>query len=287
MRLVEHPLPGSLPDLLGQPPTEVMSLVWLGQAGFVLDGSGHRVVIDPYLSDSLREKYRGTRFPHERRMPAPVAPEAIRHVTAVLATHAHTDHLDPGTLPALLKANPLAVLVAPASAAEVAAARAGIGSDRLRLVDAGDEIRFTSRLAVKATRAAHETLERDDHGRHRFLGFAVHVAGATVFHSGDTIPFEGQTEEVQALGADVALLPVNGRDETRRANGIPGNLTVEEAVTLARRAGIRSVIAHHFGLFDFNTIPRATVEAVAVAVTDLQLAPARIGVIYRLEQEAT
>jgi len=287
MRLVEHPLPGSLPNLLGQPPAEAVSLVWLGQAGFVLDGGGHRVVIDPYLSDSLSEKYRGTRFPHDRLMPAPVASEAIRHVTAVLATHAHTDHLDPGTLPALLDANPLAVLVAPASAAEVAVARAGIGPDRLRLLDSGDHLRIAPRLAVTATRAAHETLERDDQGRYRFLGFAVHLAGATVFHSGDTVPFEGQTEEVQALGADLALLPVNGRDETRRASGIPGNLTVEEAVMFARRAEIPSVIAHHFGLFDFNTVPRATVEAVAAALTDLQLAPARIGAIYRLEQEAT
>jgi len=287
MRLVEHPLPGPLSAHLAQPPAEAISLVWLGQAGFVVDGGGHRVVIDPYLSDSLSEKYQGTRFPHARLMPAPLAPEGITHVTAVLATHAHTDHLDPGTLPALLGANPGALLVAPASATDVALARAGISQDRLRTIEAGERLAICPGLEVAATRAAHEFLEQDAQGRHRFLGLAVRVAHATIFHSGDTIPFEGQVEEVRALGADLALLPVNGRDEMRRANGIPGNLTVEEAVTLARAAGVPSVIAHHFGLFDFNTVPRATVEAAGSAVTDPHLAAARTGAIYRLEQEAT
>ena len=287
MRLVEHPLPGPLSAHLAKPPAEAVSLVWLGQAGFVLDGGGHRVVIDPYLSDSLSEKYRGTSFPHARLMPAPVAPAAIAHVTAVLATHAHTDHLDPGTLPGLLEANPGAGLVAPTSATKPALARAGIGPDRLRPLDAGERLSIGPGLAVTATRAAHETLERDDQGRHRFLGLAVSLAGATVFHSGDTVPFEGQVEELRALGADLALLPVNGRDEMRRTNGIPGNLTVAEAVTLARAAGVPSVIAHHFGLFDFNTVPRASIEAVGSTVTDLHLAAARTGAIYCLEQEVT
>ncbi|EYD74295.1 hypothetical protein Rumeso_04159 [Rubellimicrobium mesophilum DSM 19309] len=243
------------------------------------------MVIDPYLSDSLAEKYRGTRFPHRRMMPAPVAPGGIAHVTAVLATHAHTDHLDPGTLPALLAANPDAVLVAPASVAETALARSGIAPGRLRSIDAGGTLHLNPDLIVAATRAAHESLETDDQGRHRFLGLAIRCGGATLFHSGDTIPFEGQVEEVRALGADLALLPVNGRDAERRANGVPGNLTVAEALGLARRAGIPAVVAHHFDLFDFNTVPRAEVEAVAARTTDIRLAPARTGVIYRLEED--
>ena len=37
---------------------------WLGQAGFLIRWREFRLVIDPYLSDSLATKYRGTRFPH-------------------------------------------------------------------------------------------------------------------------------------------------------------------------------------------------------------------------------
>ena len=39
---------------------ETTSLYWLGQAGFVLDIGAHRLLIDPYLSDSLAAKYAGT-----------------------------------------------------------------------------------------------------------------------------------------------------------------------------------------------------------------------------------
>jgi L-ascorbate metabolism protein UlaG (beta-lactamase superfamily) len=37
-------------------------------------------LIDPYLSDSLAKKYRGKTFAHERMMPVPVAPEALKEI---------------------------------------------------------------------------------------------------------------------------------------------------------------------------------------------------------------
>ncbi|WP_210528811.1 MBL fold metallo-hydrolase [Rubellimicrobium arenae] len=282
MRLSERSLFGPLADLLARPPGEALGIVWLGQAGFVVDGAGLRVVIDPYLSDSLEEKYRGSALDHRRQMPAPVAPDGIRHVTAVLSTHAHGDHMDPGTLPGLLAANPGAVLVAPAHSTAQALERGGIGPDRLRPIDAGQTLTLGPGLEVTATRAAHESLETDAEGRHRWLGFALRLAGATVFHSGDTIPFEGQVEEVRALRPDVMLLPVNGRGK-----GVPGNMTPDEAASLARGAGAGAAILHHFGLFAFNTVPRPELDVVVARVRDIPLAPARPDVIYRLEPEAT
>jgi hypothetical protein len=44
-----------------------ITLYWLGQAGFVIQaGGGRRLIIDPYLSDTLAEKYEGTATPHKR-----------------------------------------------------------------------------------------------------------------------------------------------------------------------------------------------------------------------------
>ena len=54
-------------------------------------------------------------------------------------------------------------------------------------------------------RAAHETLERDDGGRHRFLGYGMGFGNVRIFHSGDTIPFDGQDEEIKAFAPDLAL----------------------------------------------------------------------------------
>ena len=70
-------------------------LHWLGQAGFWIDTGAHRILIDPYLSDSLARKYAGQANDHRRMMPVPVVPEALPRPDVVLVTHAHTDHMDP------------------------------------------------------------------------------------------------------------------------------------------------------------------------------------------------
>jgi len=41
-------------------------LWWLGQSGFLIQWQGKHLLIDPYLSDSLTEKYAGTDKPHIR-----------------------------------------------------------------------------------------------------------------------------------------------------------------------------------------------------------------------------
>lgn len=282
MRLIENPLSGPLASVLAKTPGQGFRLYWLGQAGFVVEGGGKRVVIDPYLSDSLAEKYRGKHFAHIRMMPPPVTADEIPHVDAVLATHSHTDHLDPGTLPALFAANPQAMLIAPKSARAVAIERAQIEENRAIGIDAGETVALPG-LIVTATRAAHERLERDDDGFYRFLGLAIRLGGVSVFHSGDTIPFDGQCEEVRRLKADLALFPVNGRDAARSANGVPGNMDMAEALSLAGEARIPAMIAHHFDLFDFNTAPRDEIEALALASETPQALAARTRCAYTLE----
>jgi len=47
-------------------------MYWLGQAGFVFQAGGRRLLIDPYLSDTLADKYRGSATPHERMASPPI-----------------------------------------------------------------------------------------------------------------------------------------------------------------------------------------------------------------------
>lgn len=240
-----------LGDLLALPGGPGASIAWLGQAGFLLRQAGLSIVIDPYLSDSLAEKYRGKRFPHLRMMPAPIAPGELTGVDWVLCTHGHTDHMDPGTLPALLAANPNARVVVPR--AEMArAVERGVPTDRLFGLDAGDTIDLGGVLCT-ATPSAHEQLSRTEES-FLFLGYVLSGGGVTLWHSGDTIPYDGLVEWLLPFQVDLALLPVNGRDAERTANGVPGNLTLEEAVALTDAIGARAMLGHHFGLFDFNTL---------------------------------
>jgi L-ascorbate metabolism protein UlaG (beta-lactamase superfamily) len=264
--------PRPLRDVNGLKAGAGAAFCWLGQAGFLIEQAGLRVVIDPYLSDSLALKYAGTRFPHQRMMPPPAAPSGLTGIDVLLCTHGHTDHMDPGTIVPLLAANPQAKVLAP-RAESVRARERGVPQDRLMLIDAGETLEFGG-LKVTAVPAAHEELLRTDDG-YLFLGYVLHGAGVTLWHSGDTIPWPGQVEWLLPFRIDVALLPINGRDAHRAANGVPGNLTLEEAVALTDEIGAPAMVAHHFGLFDFNTIDPVDARRRLAGLThqaDVQLA---------------
>ncbi|UVC08809.1 MBL fold metallo-hydrolase [Rhizobium sp. TH2] len=266
---------------LAKGPGDGVSLYWLGQAGFVIDAQGERIVIDPYLSDSLAVKYRDAAFSHERMAPAPLRADQLGPVDLMLCTHHHTDHMDGETLNLLAKRLPGLNFVVPAAAWELAMQRIGVDASRLIKIDAGDRMKIGN-LELHVMRAAHETLERDEAGRHRFLGYGLEFGKVKILHSGDTIPFPGQDEEIRALAPDLALLPVNGRSEALRTSGFAGNLTLSESIALCARCGIGAMIAHHYGMFAFNTIAPDEIEN-AVAQAPIALRRARYGIEFRLD----
>lgn len=248
----------------GFPATGTPGLFWLGQAGFWIDTGAHRLLIDPYLSDSLARKYAGTAYPHLRMMAPPVSVAALPRPDLVLVTHAHTDHMDPETLGPLRERFPDLPFVVPAAVEEIARDRIGPGA-KLRPVQADDRLVPLPGLTLEVFPAAHEVRARDDMGRDRFLGYGIAVPGVRLYHSGDSIPFADLDARVQRFAPDIALLPVNGRDTVRRAAGIPGNFTLEEARHLARECAF--LVPHHFGMFAFNTLDPGAIDAAAARST--------------------
>src|SRR4028118_673293 len=77
-------------------------LWWLGQSGYLLQWKGKRVLLDPYLSDSLTKKYAATNKPHVRMSERVVDPGLLKDISIVTSSHNHTDHLDGETLIPLL-----------------------------------------------------------------------------------------------------------------------------------------------------------------------------------------
>ena len=242
-----------------------IDLGWLGQAGFLVQTAGHVVLIDPYLSDSLAKKYRGQEFSYERLMPVPISIAEIGRIDAVLCTHRHRDHMDPETLAAVTARHPACRFVVPAAELNHALA-IGLPAERVLPIDAGqslslgEEGRAPHDLVVTAVAAAHETLERDDSHRHRFLGYVIETEGLAVYHSGDTVVYPGLAENLAGLSIDLALLPVNGRDAQRTSRGVPGNMTADEALRLCNAVGIPLLVPHHFGMFAFNTASPADLD---------------------------
>jgi L-ascorbate metabolism protein UlaG (beta-lactamase superfamily) len=262
----------SLAEKLQAPKRDGITLYWLGQAGFIIDLPQHRIIIDPYLSNSLAIKYRYAAYSHERMMPPPVTADELGPVDLVLCTHHHTDHMDGETLSALAKRLPKLRFAVPAAAIAVAIQSIGVGIERLLPLDAGDVVSPLTGVGLHTFRAAHEALERDEHGKHRFLGYGLDYRGMRIFHSGDCIPFDGQIEEVSSFGPQVALLPVNGRKPELNAAGFAGNFSVTEAKALAIQCAIPNLIAHHYGMFAFNTVSRKEIDAASLTRAQTQVA---------------
>lgn len=238
------------------PATGTVAVAWLGQAGFLVRTASHTLLIDPYLSDFLAKKYQGKEFPHERLMPPPLAIADVGRVDLVLCTHRHSDHMDPETLRPIAAQHPGCRFVVPAADADHAASL-GLPADRLLPIDAGETRALVDGISLTAMPAAHETLDRDDAGRCRFLGYVVETAGLSLYHSGDTVVHLDLPAALCRLGIDLGLLPVNGRDVFRAARGVPGNMSAAEAIALCRMVGIPLLVPCHFGMFPFNTASAA------------------------------
>lgn len=223
---------------------------WLGQSGFLIRYNGKHLLFDPYLSDSLTKKYQDTDKPHVRMTELVIEPERLDFIDIITSTHNHTDHLDAETILPLKQVNPNLKLVLPKANIEFAAGRLNDQRDWFLGMNEGDEMDVDG-FVFHAIPAAHEEFEMDEQGNHRFLGYIVQFGQWIVYHSGDTICYDGMEERLRAFTIDLAFLPINGSKPERR---VSGNMWGREAARLAKDTGIRCVIPCHFDMFAFNTV---------------------------------
>ena len=236
-----------------------LHLWWLGQSGFLIQWQEHHLLIDPYLSDSLTKKYAGTNKPHVRMTEGVIAPEQLDFVNVVTSSHNHTDHLDGETLIPLLRTNPKLTVIVSRANVNFAADRLQVPPERLTPIHADGEAISVGPFRFHAIPSAHETLEQDENGEHRFIGLIIQVGNWTIYHSGDCVLYDGLVERLKNWSIDIALLPINGRDPAR---GVPGNFTAEEAAQLGKQVQAGLVIPCHYEMFEFNTVsPQEFVNA--------------------------
>lgn len=236
-------------DILSFKEPNTFKVWWLGQSGFLIKYHGKSLLFDPYLSDSLTHKYAKTDKPHVRMSELCIPPYLLDMVDVVTSSHNHTDHLDAETLKPLFEANPEIRFVIPEANRAFICDRLGcentfpIGLD----IDKETEV---SGFRIIGLPAAHNNVDLDEKGRAKFMSFIVQFGEFTVYHSGDTLWYEGLEKKLLKYKPDVAFLPINGNKPERR---VAGNLSAAEAAQLGKETEMGCVIPHHYDMFEFNT----------------------------------
>jgi L-ascorbate 6-phosphate lactonase len=208
-------------------PDGSLGLWWLGQAGFAFKTPGGQVIyVDPYLSDAVERL-----FGFKRLTLPPIAAEEVRADLVVL-THEHADHLDPDTLPIIVKNNPQCRFAAPRGCAEGLAA-AGVRGEAFVPLEPGRQCELLG-VVVHAAKADHGDLSDTavcvvlEFGRIR-----VACTGDTAFRPALLKPLYERRPDV--------LLPC--------INGAFGNMNHGDAAMLTQVAKPRYAIPCHFWTF--------------------------------------
>ena len=224
-------------------------LTYIGQMGYVIDGLGLRIVIDPYLSYSVDRECSDERAEWHRLYPPPIKPEKLGGVDFVFLTHDHLDHTDPETLAAIAAASPAAMFAASAAFSDKLPSY-GIPASRVISLDSDKTIALSDDVAVTPIPAAHEKLHPTDRGGFAELGFVFDFGGRKIYHAGDTCVYPGLARRIE--GALAAIMPVNGRDSERAEIGVVGNMNIAEAAKLSGTAGIKLLLPAHWDLYENN-----------------------------------
>jgi L-ascorbate metabolism protein UlaG (beta-lactamase superfamily) len=157
--------------------------------------------------------------------------------------------LDAETLIPVLKNNPGVKFIIPEANREFVAERVkckkefpiGLNEDQSVTVD---EFTFSGMPAK------HNEIERDENGNCKFMGYVIEFGKYKIYHSGDTLWFDEMVDPLQPFAVDVAILPINGSDPSRK---VAGNLNYQEAPKLGKLIGAKLVIPCHYDMFTFNT----------------------------------
>ncbi len=204
-----------------------MKITYLGQAGLLFEADGKKIVIDPYLSDNVKnfEPQNARRQPIDERF-LRIRPDMI------LITHNHLDHLDKETLKYYLTPDSNALVFCPTGGyAELRKTYPDTKCNYI-LFNAGTEW-TEGNIRIRAVAAEHSDPNA--------IGFFLTLEGKNYYVTGDTLYSERVFASLPEESIHAVFLPCNGRGN---------NMNMTDAARFAARTGARYAIPIHIGLFD-------------------------------------
>jgi L-ascorbate metabolism protein UlaG (beta-lactamase superfamily) len=217
-------------------------LFWIGHASFLLDLDGVRLVIDPIFGRAGGVVPRVTQ--------AAARPEELTDVQAVLVTHGHHDHLDPGSLKLLAQANrDRIVFVVPR----------GLGATLPGICRPVVELDWWEHVTLNGVRIhlvpAQHWHRRGmfDHNKGLWGGFVIE-GSHRVYHSGDTGYFGGFRAIGEVFGGiDAACLPLGAYEPAWFMAS--QHMSPDQSLTAYQDLAATHFVGMHWGAFDLSDEP--------------------------------
>ena len=201
-----------------------MEITWIGQAGLFIETKGKKILVDPYLSDSVvkvnPKNYR--RQPVDERF-LKMQPDIL------ICTHNHLDHLDPETVPHYLQREQSVLVLAP-------------NSCFMELKKFGGNHNYVKfdRHVEWTEGEIHFSAVLSDHSDPTPIGVIIDDGEKRIYITGDTLYNEDIFADIKGE-IDVLFLPING---------VGNNMNQADAARFARKVAPKKVVPLHWGMFD-------------------------------------
>ena len=201
-----------------------MKIIFLGQAGLLFEKDGFKIMIDPYLSNSV-EKINQKNY---RRVAVNESFFDIKP-DVMIFTHNHLDHYDPETVERFITTDSNITILAPKSV-----------WDEVRKIGGNNNYVLFNRHTSWTENGIEFTAVKAEHSDTTPIGVIVDDSEKKYYVTGDTLYneeiFEDIPEDIYAL-----FLPVNG---------VGNNMNMTDASNFAKRINAQKTVPIHIGMFD-------------------------------------
>jgi len=204
-----------------------MKITWLGQAGLLFDNGKIKIMIDPYLSDSVEriEPKNFRRVPIQKEL-FDIEPDIM------IFTHDHLDHYDPETASRFLtKQDKQMTVLCPTSVWQKARVNGG-GHNYVEFNRHTEWTEYGFRF--RAVKAAHSDVYA--------IGVIIEdlIENKVYYITGDTL-YNNRIFGDLPENIDVIFLPING---------VGNNMNEVDAVRFFKNCGAKKAVPYHVGMFD-------------------------------------
>lgn len=201
-----------------------MKIRWLGQAGLLFENDNLKIMVDPYLSDSVRKIN-----PKNYRRVAVLEEVFSLKPDVMIFTHNHLDHYDPETVSKFITEETQITVLVPSSV-----------WNEVRKIGGNNNYVLFNRHTTWTEKGVEFTAVKAEHSDPSPIGVIINDGNKKYYVTGDTLYneeiFPDIPKDIYAL-----FLPVNG---------VGNNMNMADAKRFCDRIRPRYAVPIHCGMFD-------------------------------------